>query len=620
MNNLDLKFDNERMIVELKCLPWTKGLSESAIGDIAKIGEYVQLENGDFLHRVGEKLDGVFFIFSGRLLVTVIDLFGNKALERPMIRGYVFGLFSIAEPDHVNINVLAAEPTTGIWIKTGQLLELTSKYTEFQLNLYRLAANLLQQVVLGDRKKNQPSAIGVVHQSAASRPLTAHLVRRLMQIEAKPCVVGDDPGWKEIEGVPFHQLFENGKLINEQQRHSFLKEWADLGRIFIDIDAGHDPEMLHRLLSFADKVLWCVRPDDSGAALRTLRRLQDKVAGWREKICLVWLLDNETSIAPYQPELSNLVERDFKISFSEPAKNQGRLLQSGIERIIHHLRGVQIGIALGGGAARGMAHLGVLKALEQNGIYVDMIAGTSAGAMTGTCYASGMDNDYSIGSFIADLRLPWIFRRLPAGGYWYLLYKYRMGLFDPMLRKYIGDARLEQLQVPMLTVAVDLVSGAPVVRETGDAVRAIIESINLPGLSVPIVHECKALVDGGLINNIPANVLVSKGCNYVIASSVTAKLEPEFVGIRADKLHKKHKSPSILQTLMRGNMVQSFNMNSVGIEPADFVIEPDVTAFDLSEFERADELSAVGERTTSEAIATIKHQLSKLDSQLFPWG
>ena len=225
------------------------------------------------------------------------------------------------------------------------------------------------------------------------------------------------------------------------------------------------------------------------------------------------------------PELTSLVNRTFKISFSKPQPNQGSLLQVGLERIVHHLRGVKIGIALGGGAARGMAHLGVLKALEQNGIHIDMIAGTSAGAMTGTLYAFGMEVDYNVQCYVKDLRLPWLFRRLPGGGYWYLLSKYRRGQFDPMLRKYLGDSRLEQLPIPTYTVTVDLVSGGPVVRETGDAVRGILESINLPGLSAPILGEREALVDGGLVNNIPADVLVAKGCNFVIASSVTAKLE-----------------------------------------------------------------------------------------------
>ena len=221
--------------------------------------------------------------------------------------------------------------------------------------------------------------------------------------------------------------------------------------------------------------------------------------------------------------------------------------------------------------------------------------------------------------FVESLRLPWLFRWLPGGGYWYLLYKYRRGQFDPMLRKYLGDSRLEQLPIPTYTVSVDLVSGDTVVRETGDAVRGITESINLPGLSNPIIGENEALVDGGLVNNIPAYVLVAKGCNFVIASSVTAKLEKVFSGISVDDDSAiRKKKPSTLQVILRGQLVQNFNMNAIGVQPADFVIEPDVTQFDLSEFERADEMAAVGEQAALEAIAGIKQMLSKLDNKLFP--
>jgi predicted acylesterase/phospholipase RssA len=281
--------------------------------------------------------------------------------------------------------------------------------------------------------------------------------------------------------------------------------------------------------------------------------------------------------------LYEIAERDFKLTFDAPEANQGNLLQHGFERIIHYLRGIQIGLALGGGAARGMAHLGVLKALERHGIYVDMLAGTSAGAMTGTLYAAGFDPESMTHFFKTDLQPSWLFRHLPGGGYWYLLYKYRRHHFEPMLRKYLGSATMEQLTLPMLTISVDLVEGAPLVRQAGDATINVLESINLPPLALPILRSGQALVDGGLLNNIPADVLVSKGCNFVIASSVTAKLEKEFMGIRSEGPSPSRLFPSV-QVIMRERMIQGYNMNAVGVGPADFVIAPDVTAFDISEF------------------------------------
>jgi predicted acylesterase/phospholipase RssA len=237
--------------------------------------------------------------------------------------------------------------------------------------------------------------------------------------------------------------------------------------------------------------------------------------------------------------------------------------------------------------------------------------------MTGILYASGLDPDYLARQFGSDLRPSWIFRRLSRGNHWYLMYKYRCGQFDPMLRKYLQDKTLEQLLLPCLAITVDLVGGNYVVREHGDAVHAILESINLPVLSVPIVRNGQALVDGGLVNNIPANVLVSMGCNFVIAVSVTAKMEKEFCDISAERPTKPGKTPSILQTILRSLLVQSHSLNAHGVQPADVVIEPDVTGYDLAEFMRTKELAAIGETAALGQVPKIKQLLARFDPQLF---
>jgi len=160
-----------------------------------------------------------------------------------------------------------------------------------------------------------------------------------------------------------------------------------------------------------------------------------------------------------------------------------------------------------------------------------------------------------------------------------------------------------------------------VVRDTGDAVHAILESINLPVLSVPIVRNGQALVDGGLVNNIPADVLVSMGCNFVIAVSVTAKMEKQFCNITPEQSAKRGKTPSILETLLRSLLVQSYSVNAHGVQPADVVIEPDVSGYDLAQFTQAKELAAIGKAATLEQIPKIRKLLARLDPQLFgPMG
>jgi predicted acylesterase/phospholipase RssA len=372
-----------------------------------------------------------------------------------------------------------------------------------------------------------------------------------------------------------------------------------------------------RLMEHVDRAVYFVPANAADSAIRRLEAIDVVARGWRDKISVAWLIAGERAVVPAVPNLPDLVARDFKIYETPPKPPSGRSMSYGLERLVHDVRGVRVGVALGGGAARGLANLGVLKVLERNGIVVDMVAGTSAGAMTGIMYAAGLDPDYNTEVFATVLQPPWVFRRLRHGDYWHLLYRFRRGHFDAMLRKYLHDWRLEQLPVPCLSVTVDLVSGNSVVRERGDAVHAILESINLPVLSVPIVRDGQALIDGGLVNNIPADVLVSKGCNFVIAVSVTAKLEARFCDISADGQALSRTKPGTMPTIVRSLLVQNYNLNAFGVEPADLVIEPDVSSIDAAEFHRARELAMIGEAAALEQIPKIHRLLTRLDPHLF---
>ena len=278
---------------------------------------------------------------------------------------------------------------------------------------------------------------------------------------------------------------------------------------------------------------------------------------------------------------------------------------------------MRIGVALGGGAARGMSHLGVLKALEQNGIIVDMIAGTSAGAMTGILYSSGLDRDHAANQFATDLRPSWIFRRLPQGNHWYLLYKYRRGHFDPMLRKYLHDWRLEQLAIPCLSVTVDLVGGNSVVRERGDAVHAVLESINLPVLSVPICPQRPGADRWRAGEQHPRGRARVDGLQLRDRRQRDGQDGEAVLRHHAGDADAARKKPGVVQTLLRSLLVQNHSLNAFGVQPADVVIEPDVTGFDLTEFMRAKELAAIGEAAAIEQIPKIRQLLTRLDPQLF---
>ena len=597
----------------------SKGLGDDAIKEISDAAELVQCEPGEYLHRAGDQITSVYLVVHGRLRQSLIDIHGKEILHRFLTRGTQFGALGAAQAEPMPVNVVAQEPSALLRFDFHRARELTKRHDAFGINLTRLIANMVRQVLMSDRRQKKPALVAVFHESPASRPLTDSLIERLLELGESPSLLSDRLNRNPTTpDVPFRSLIEDGAPLSREDIRRQINLWSDSGRVFMDVDAALDPVSASLLVEFSEQVIWCARPENLESLVYRLKAIESRAPGWRDKINIVWWLEENQSLTPSAPELKDMAKRDFKISFSEHLSGKKCILANGFERLIHQLRGVRVGIALGGGAARGMAHLGVLKALEQNGIVVDMIAGTSAGAMTGTLYAAGLDVDYCIGRFVKDLKPGWPFRMFPSGDYWYLLHKYRWGRFDPMLRKYLSDLKLEQLIVPFHSVTVDLITGSQIVRSRGDAVHCILESINLPVLSTPICRRGQTLVDGGLVNNVPADVLVNLGCNFVIGASVTAKMEHEFAGNRPNTPASKMRLPSTLQTLLRSLLVQNVNMNSIGSQPADIVIEPDVTEFELSEFSRTDEIAAVGEAATELTIPKIRQLLHQLDAKLFP--
>src|SRR5688500_7851201 len=189
-------------------------------------------------------------------------------------------------------------------------------------------------------------------------------------------------------------------------------------------------------------------------------------------------------------------------------------------------RNVTIGLALSGGAARGMAHVGVMRALVENKVPVDYIAGTSAGSIVGGAFAAGMPVE-EIAEFGRSLRWRDVGRMTMS----------RLGVqsnerLEEYLRARLPVTSFEDLPIPFATVATDLKTGTPVVmRDKGDVPFAIRASCAIPGWYVPVPdEEGRQLVDGGLVAVIPASITRELGADLVIAVDVNARSEERRVG------------------------------------------------------------------------------------------
>jgi predicted acylesterase/phospholipase RssA/CRP-like cAMP-binding protein len=610
--------DND-IIDLLKGHTYFRGISDAALDEVARLGLLTDYAAGAVVHQLDDPLSSICFVLRGRLRAVRVDSRGDEQLFQMFERGEQYGMMIGGLGDPLPLRILAPEPSTILSLDHEQAMDLMLLYPELRRRWSQRYAQSLRRRFVEPVAGEPPQVLAMVHHSPGTRPVAQKIIGRLQELGEAACVLSDTDSWRSVADVRFRSLLDGSKPMEVATIRRQIAEWNHANRVAVDTTAQNLDWAV--LLRAADCVLLFIRPGEIRAAIERLGALQVAAQGWRDKIAIVWVLDNGSTTTAEIPDLHTFASRQFKIHESPLGYPWGKAVHSAsMERLIHHLRGVRIGIALGGGAARGMAHLGVLKVLDEQGIVPDVIVGTSVGAMTGILYSSGLDCDYIADRFAADLKLPWIFRQLPNGGYWYLLYQYRRGGFEDKLRQYLHHWELEQLTVPCMAVTLDLVSGQAMLRERGDAVQAILESINLPILSAPICRNGQALVDGGLVNNIPADVLTSQGCNFLIAVSVTAKIKSEFGANRPDTPTPEMRVPSNLRTLLRTLEVQNFNLNRVGAKPAEVVIEPEVTNFDLSEFMRAKELAAAGEKAALVKVTQIKQMLARLDARLFPFA
>ena len=208
----------------------------------------------------------------------------------------------------------------------------------------------------------------------------------------------------------------------------------------------------------------------------------------------------------------------------------------------------------------------------------------------------------------------WI-QKIPSGKRWYLFADFRRGKIDPKLRKYLHDYDLTQLIIPSCTVAVDLVRGNQVVSTTGDTVSNICASANHPLFGSPIMKEDMALVDGGILNNVPATVLRNQGADFILTIDVGSELDPEFGKIKKGRGGNLIRKVGYASTLLRVLDIIQRGHSKTHIAQSDFVIVPKCAAYPFEDFTKADELAEIGRTAALESVEDLLNTLKQYVTQ-----
>jgi NTE family protein len=250
----------------------------------------------------------------------------------------------------------------------------------------------------------------------------------------------------------------------------------------------------------------------------------------------------------------------------------------------------RLGLALSGGGTRGYAHIGVLKALEDNGIRPDFLSGTSIGAFAAALYA--FDIPLKDILEIAKGMAPVHVSKLKLS---------RLALFSNeelgrLIQSRIGKALIEDSPIPLAIITVDIENGVKVVLHQGEVAPAVMASNAVPGLYRPITIDGRMLVDGGIAEDVPISPLRPMGADIVVAVNLSAE-------------RRYSKPDNIIDVILNAFDVAIDEGTKVQVRAADVLIEPRLSDFPRMDVSRIDELVAEGYRSAEAAVGKIRHFL-----------
>ena len=251
----------------------------------------------------------------------------------------------------------------------------------------------------------------------------------------------------------------------------------------------------------------------------------------------------------------------------------------------------RLGLALGGGAVLGFSHLGLLEALEQGGVRIDRMAGTSAGAIVAALHAFGVPSDRS-----RELLSPLSWRKVSGFTRTSLGLLSNQPLADLLLTE-LGDVCIEEAAIPLAIVAADIHTGETVVLREGSLARAVRASMSIPGIYAPVEVGDRLLVDGGIVANVPVRPLRQMGADVVVAATLGEALD--FQPVR-----------TLLGVLTNAFLVAVYTATRLDLQQGvDVVIEPDLVVHNHWDARQRDPLIEKGRQAGLEALPRIRDAL-----------
>ncbi|MEY4878609.1 MAG: family protein RssA [Pseudomonadota bacterium] len=541
-------------------------VGEPALRRLLAEADWFGLPGGTQLPRDGENDRAVFLVVTGSLGVFIDEERGPRRLVATIPVGETVGEMSLLSAESHSATIVALRDTELLRLGPKAFDMLLTRYPRVMLNLLKIMVNRLRQTTRRTNQKTRPKTFAVIplQQGIQDIAVTMALVDTLTKMGAKAAILD--------------------YRVHEETTDWFNRFEAEHDVIFYQGDAP-DSAWTHFCLRQSDRVLLLAHADKTIPLHPFERRFFKRDMGAQPELLLVHPSGSSAALPSHIELRSDLFESHHHMRAGEALD---------VKRLARFIAGSAVNVVLAGGGARGFAHIGVLKALQESGVPFDYVAGTSMGGIV----AAGLALEWSIEEITERVRDAFVDNNPLSDFTLPLIALFRGARVSALLRKHFGDVRIEDLPKPYFCVSADLTSGRDHVHRSGLLWRALRASVALPGILPPVTAEGgHLLVDGGVMNNLPVDVMAREARGPIIAVDVSGEIDLRaFDGKYGERsiwslaTQRMRGSPSIISILMRAGTVGSDAQRRIVREQADFLFEPPLEGVgmrDWKAFERA---------------------------------
>jgi NTE family protein len=567
-------------------LPLLAGIEAALVARLIAGASWFSLPGGMLLERSGENYCAMFVLITGRLTVFIDEPDGTRRTIGHVHAGETIGEMSVLSGEPPMAEVAA--------VRDSELLRVEAPLFR---ELMALCPKLLSNITQG-------------------------LIQRLATSARRP----DDTGnCRTVAIVPLQDHLEDERIGD--QIVTRLNDMGYKAAILRAADGAGSTEWLNRVEASHEFVVY--RGDSPRSFWTNLcRRQADRVfllARADRPLGLDRFVADNATVASSNQELLLLHPRGrlntSQEGFAFPNKTSRTCFHVRAEcpgdvgRLARFIAGRAVGFVLGGGGARGFAHIGVAKALNEAGVPFDRLGGTSMGAII----AAGLAAEWSIDELSARMSEAFV-QANPLSDYTLpLIALVRGRKVSQLLRNHFGTIRIEELPKPFLCVSSDLSAGQIHIHQHGFLWHALRASISLPGILPPVTMHRHLLVDGGVMNNLPVDLMPRLGDGPIIASDVSGQIDlqasDEHYGERPVwrvLWQRMRGTPSIVSILMRSATVGSEAQRRVVREQASLLFQPRAGGVGLRDWKMFDSAIAAGYTHAAKLLEQQENLVSRV--------